>query len=233
MIKPFKYPKALLTGSALLALTSFQGLAFAANDVARIQMDGEITGATCLLAGSQNGTGADQSATNMSLNLGSGNLTKITTAPTAIGDVLEAVTWAPKTIAFSLKATIDDNGTTTPCTFTGTGATGWDILATPDNSDLILNAPNGSTFLKNNIAVSDGGTDAVVVLKGGKGDVASDAGLVLSPTGTYLTSGSGSPFSADADDKITMSAQLVSGKSGAKPVSGKYQSFINLLVKYN
>ena len=82
MIKPFNYPKAVLTVSALLALTSFQGLAFA-ND-ARIQMDGEITGATCLLAGSQNGTGADQSATNMSLNLGSGNLTKITTAPTAI-----------------------------------------------------------------------------------------------------------------------------------------------------
>ena len=231
MIKPFKFPKALLTGSALLALTSFQGLAFA-ND-ARIQMDGEITGATCLLAGSQDGTGTDQSATNMSLNLGSGNLTKITTAPQAIGDVLEATTWAPKIIAFSLKATIPDTGVATPCTFVGTGTTGWDILATPDNSDLILSAPNGATFLKNNIAVNDGGTDAVVVLKGGKGDVASDAGLVLSPTGTYLTSGSGSPFSADADDKITMSAQLVSGKSGAKPIAGKYQSFINLLVKYN
>lgn len=231
MIKPFKFPKALLTGSALLALTSFQGLAF--GEGARVQMDGEITGPTCLLAGSQDGTGPDQSATNMSLNLGSGNLTKITTAPQAIGDVLEAATWAPKTIAFSLKATIPDTGAATPCTFTGTGTTGWDILATPDNSDLILSAPNGSTFLKNNIAVSDGGTDAVVVLKGGKGDVASNAGLVLSPTGTYLTSSSGSPFSAGANDKITMSAQLVAGSSGSKPAPGKYQSFINLLVKYN
>ena len=106
-------------------------------------------------------------------------------------------------------------------------------MATPDNSDLILSAPNGSTFLKNNIAVSDGGTDAVVVLKGGKGSTASDTGLVLSPTGTYLTSSSGSPFSAVENDKITMSAQLVSGKSGVKPIAGKYQSFINLLVKYN
>ena len=233
MIKPFKYPKALLTGSALLALTSFQGLANAAAD-GKVQMDGEITGPTCLLAGVQGGSTTTQSASNLTLSLGSGNLTKITSAPKAIGDVLEAVTWAPKTIAFSLAGTIDDaTGKTTACSFTGTGSTGWDILATPDKSDLILSAPNGTTFLKNNIAVSDGGTDAVVVLKGGKGDVASDAGLVLSSAGTYLTSASGSAFSAGVTDKITMSAQLVSGKSGTKPVAGKYQSFINLLVKYN
>ena len=232
MIKPFKYPKAVLTVSALLALTSFQGLAFA-DDVARIQMDGEITGPTCLLTGAKDGTTTTQSASNLTLSLGSGNLSKITSAPKAIGDVLDGSTWAAKTIAFSLAGTIDATGKTTPCTFTGTGSTGWDILATPDKSDLILSAPNGTTFLKNNIAVSDGGTDAVVVLKGGKGTVASDAGLVLSSAGTYLTSASGSAFSAGVDDKITMSAQLVSGKSGTKPVAGKYQSFINLLVKYN
>ena len=231
MIKPFKYPKAVLTVSALLALTSFQGLAYASD--ARIQMDGEISGATCLLAGAKDGSTNTQSASNLTLSLGSGNLTKITTAPKAIGDVLDANTWAPTSIAFSLAGTISDAGTTTPCTFVGTGSTGWDILASPDNSDLILSAPNGTTFLKNNIAVKDGGTDAVVVLKGGKGAVASDAGLVLSSAGTYLTSASGSAFSAGVADKITMSAQLVSGKSGTKPVAGKYQSFINLLVKYN
>jgi hypothetical protein len=181
--------------------------------------------------GSAGGSSAAESATNLSMNLGSGNLSVITTPPQAVGDAFNANTWVQKTIAFSLSA----NGSTTagsPCTFGG-GTTGWDILASPDNSDLILEAPNGATFLKNNIAPKDGGTDAVVILRGGVGNTVADAGLNLTADGTYLSSTGGVAFRARSNESITMSAQLVAGTAGAKPVAGKFQSFINLLVKYN
>jgi hypothetical protein len=98
---------------------------------------------------------------------------------------------------------------------------------------LILTADNGTTYLKNSITTQNGGTDAVVVLKGGVGNTVVDTPLELTAAGTYLGSTGGAAFRAGAASSITMGAQLVAGTAGAKPVIGKFQSFINLLVKYN
>jgi hypothetical protein len=230
MIKSFKYPKAALTVSALLALTSIQGPAF--GEGAKIQMDGEITGSTCVLMGLANGSGSTQSATGLAMSLGKGDLSQTPTSP-AVGQVLNGGTWAQQTIVFSLSGN-GQAGSNSPCTSFGTnGATGWDLQATPDSSDLILTADNGTTYLKNSITTQNGGTDAVVVLKGGVGNTVVDTPLELTAAGTYLGSTGGAAFRAGAASSITMGAQLVAGTAGAKPVIGKFQSFINLLVKYN
>jgi hypothetical protein len=226
MIKPLKYPKAALTVSALLALTSVQGPAIGAD---RIQMDGEITAPTCSLIGT-NEQGGSEAASNLSMNLGTGNLSKIPAAPQAVGDAFDTSVWGLKTITFKLAAS--SSNTNEACVFGGS-ATGWDILASPDSSDMLLQAPNGTTYLKNNIAAKDGGTDAVVIIKGGVGNTTVDKGLELVAAGTYLSSTSGNTFRAGSASSITMGAQLVAGTAGAKPVAGKFQSFINLLVKYN
>jgi hypothetical protein len=97
MIKSFKYPKAALTVSALLALTSIQGPAF--GEGAKIQMDGEITGSTCVLMGLANGSGSTQSATGLAMSLGKGDLSQTPTSP-AVGQVLNGGTWAQQTIVF-------------------------------------------------------------------------------------------------------------------------------------
>jgi hypothetical protein len=146
-----------------------------------------------------------------------------------LADPLEAK-WAQQTINFFLSEN-GEAGSTGTCKF-GTDVAGWDLLASPDKSDLIL-TDNGATYLVNNLAATANGTDAVVVIKGGIDNTVTDAFLPLAVGCSYLSSTSCAAFRALSTSSITMAAQMVAGKANARPTAGKYQSSINLLVKYN
>jgi hypothetical protein len=226
MNKTLKYRKVVLAASAVLAMGSIHLNAVSADAV--IKMEGEVTAPTCSLMGQTNGSGSTQSASSLTMTLGTGKVSEATLS-TAIGSPLGAK-WAQQTINFFLSEN-GAAGTTGTCKF-GTDVTGWDLLASPDKSDLIL-TDNGATYLVNNLAATANGTDAVVVIKGGIDNTVTDAFLPLAVGGSYLSSTSGAAFRALSTSSITMAAQMVAGKANARPTAGKYQSSINLLVKYN
>lgn len=226
MNKNLHFRKIALAASALLAMGSVHLSAVSADAV--IQMQGEVTAPSCLLMGQTNGAGSTQSANSLTMTLGTGKVSEAATS-TGIGSILGAK-WPQQTISFFLSAD-GEAGSVGTCQF-GTDVAGWDILASPDNADLIL-TDNGATYLKNSLAATDNGTDAVVVIKGGIDNTVTDAFLPLSVGGTTLSSTSGNPFRASSTSSITMAAQMVAGKANARPTAGKYQSSINLLVKYN
>jgi hypothetical protein len=226
MNKNLHFRKIALAASALLAMGSVHLSAVSADAV--IQMQGEVTAPSCLLMGQTNGSGSTQSASSLTMTLGTGKVSEAATS-TGIGSILGAK-WSQQTISFFLSET-GEAGTTGTCQF-GTNVSGWDILVNPDTSDSIL-TDNGATYLKNNLAATANGTDAVVVIKGGIDKTVTDAFLPLTVGGTTLSSTSGNPFRALSTSSITMAAQMVAGTINAKPTAGKYQSSINLLVKYN
>jgi type 1 fimbria pilin len=226
MNKTLHYRKIALAASALLAMGSVHLSAVSADAV--IQMQGEVTAPSCLLMGQTNGAGSTQSASSLTMTLGTGKVSEAATS-SAIGSALGSK-WSQQTISFSLSSD-GEAGSGGNCSF-GTDVSGWDILVNPDTSDSIL-TDNGATYLKNNLAATANGTDAVVVIKGGIDKTVTDAFLPLTVGGTTLSSTSGNPFRALSTSSITMAAQMVAGTINAKPTAGKYQSSINLLVKYN
>jgi hypothetical protein len=227
MNKRFILKPTALAASAMVGLAFFHLPASAqlATNSATIELAGSLTGPTCVLMAIPPTGGAATSAANQRIDLGTGNLTEAS-ASTAIGSGLGAK-WAEKTILFSLTS----NGTVgSPCDFS-TGAANWDIQIAPVDTTLILE-DGTKTFLKNAKTGLTGGTDAVVALKGGVGAAASKP-INLTPTGTYISSGTQTgDFTALPSGTIALSAQLVNGKSSGKPTAGQYLTPVTLAVQY-
>jgi hypothetical protein len=231
MNKRFILKPTALAASAMVGLAFFHLSASAqlASNSATIELAGSLTGPTCVLMAAPSGGGTATSANNQRIDLGTGNLTSAT-ASTGIGSDLGG-TWAAKTILFRLTG----NGSVgDPCVFNTSGATNWDIQIAPVDTTLILE-DGTNTFLKNAKTGLTGGTDAVVALKGGVGTSASKA-INLTPTGTYISSGTQTgDFIATAtgtNNTIALSAQLVNGKSSGKPTAGQYLTPVTLAVQY-
>jgi hypothetical protein len=198
-----------------------------------IELDGKLTGPTCILiAGASGAASGFTAASNQKIDLGSGNLS-LASNSSGIGSALAAGTWQEKTINFSLST--DGKGLTTnnACDFTTSGAASWDIQLAVDPALILTNGQK--TYLKNAKSGSSGGTDAVVALRGGFGSTPT-TDLTLNSTGTYLSSGGANGlFSATATGTtgiISLSAQLVNGKATGKPTAGQYLTPITLAVQY-
>ena len=99
------------------------------------------------------------------------------------------------------------------------------------------------TFLKNSLSTADGGTDAVVLLKGGFSATAPEnnninaAGnaLTLTPntglTGNYISGSNTTPGSNTTWKYLT--ATLVNSATNSPPSPGRYVQTIQLLAVYN
>jgi hypothetical protein len=231
MKKRFNTQHRALAAATLLGLGFIHLHANAQGDIAEIFLEGKLTGPTCTLMAVPKTGGVVTGAANQKIDLGTGNLSAASNT-TGIGTVIGA-NWDVKTILFSL--TSDGNAPTVPptnaCNFASTGTVGWDIQLAAADPTLIL-TDGGKTYLKNAKPGTEGGTDAVVALKGGVGDTATIA-LNLNSTGTYLSTGRADGlFSAAANGNMSLSAQLVNGKATGKPTAGQYLTPIILAVQY-
>lgn len=231
MKKRFNTQHRSLAAATLLGLGFIHLQANAQGDIAEIFLEGKLTGPTCTLMAVPKTGGVVTGAANQKIDLGTGNLTGAGNTA-GIGSVIGA-DWVEKTILFSL--TSDGKAPAVPstnaCNFASTGAAGWDIQLAAADPTLIL-TDGGRTYLKNAKPSTEGGTDAVVALKGGVGETATIA-LNLNSTGTYLSTGRADGlFSAASDGKMSLSAQLVNSKATGKPTAGQYLTPIILAVQY-
>ena len=216
-----KLQKVALAASTFLALISAQVSSNAqAADTATLNISGQITATTCNIVISDPG-GVGTVGTKI-LNLGNQAAPVAGAAGATFGNAVAAI--------FSVSSTA---GSTTPCTFQG-GNTKWD-LALGVFSTQITNV-GAATFLKNTVASTAGGTDAIVQLKGGVGTTLAAATntLVLIPdagVGGALMSGLTTP-TATATSSIAISAQFA--RSGTTvPTGGAFSQTIPLIARYN
>ena len=236
MKKRFNTQPRALAAATLLGLGFIHLHANAqAKDTAEIFLEGKLTGPTCTLMAAPASGGAATGAANQKIDLGTGNLIAADNN-TGIGSNLSltATNWPEKTILFSLSSDgnpVTGASPTNACNFESTGASSWDIQLAPVNPTLIL-TESGKTYLKNARAGTAGGTDAVVVLKGGVGTNTNNF-LTLNSTGTYLSSGTADGlFQGTKAGTIALSARLVNGKGAGRPTAGVYSTPIIVAVQY-
>jgi hypothetical protein len=101
---------------------------------------------------------------------------------------------------------------------------------------------NTNTFLKNSLSTADGGTDAVVLLKGGSSTkdpattTVNDANIALSlqpnigPTGNYVSGLNQSNFN---NTWKYLTATLVNSATNNPPSPGRFVQTIELMAVYN
>lgn len=223
MANHFKLQKAAIAVSGFLALASVQinGMAQAA-DSGTVVVSGQITSTTCNVVISD--PGVVGSTATKTLNLGS------FASPTTGNGTLGTTFGTPVAVVFTVAAA---NTTTTPCTFASPN-TKWDLALNLSSSQ--ISSIGTATFLKNNITSANGGTDAVVQLKGGIGTTAAAATTTLSLIGDAgingtLASGSLLP-TATSTSSIALTAQFARGTTGA-PSGGAFSQTIPLIARYN
>jgi hypothetical protein len=117
------------------------------------------------------------------------------------------------------------------------------ILLRPEQIVTMTGTSLGTeTFLKNSLSTADGGTDAVVLLKGGTSTkdpantTVNDAGTALTlkpnagPTGNYVSGLNPSSFN---NTWKYLTATLVNSATNNQPSPGRYVQTIQLLAVYN
>ena len=215
-----KLQKVALAASTFLALISAQVNSNAqAADTATLNISGQISSSTCNITISDPG-GVGAVGTKI-INLGN------ITAP--LGGAAGATFGTAVGAIFSVTAA----GGTGGCTLGGNGK--WDLALGLFSSQITTISGKG-TFLKNSITTANGGTDAIVQLKGGVGTTlaAATTTLVLTPdagiAGT-LMSGLTTP-TATAGSSIAISAQFARGVTGI-PTGGAFSQTIPLIARYN
>jgi len=217
-----KLQKVALAASTFLALISAQVDSNAqAADTATLNISGQISSSTCNITISDPG-GVGAVGTKI-INLG--NMT-----PTAAGTGNAGTTFGTAVGAiFSVTAAA---GGSTACTLGGNGK--WDLALGLFSSQ--ISSIGTVTYLKNSVATANGGTDAIVQLKGGIGNTLASAvtPLALIPdagiSGT-LMSGLSTP-TATASSSIAISAQFARG-TGTTPSAGAFSQTIPLIARYN
>ena len=214
-----KLQKVALAASTFLALISAQVNSNAqAADTATLNISGQISSSTCNITISDPG-GVGAVGTKI-INLGN------ITAP--LGGAAGATFGTAVGAIFSVTAA----GGTGGCTLGGNGK--WDLALGLFSSQ--ISSIGAVTYLKNSVTSANGGTDAIVQLKGGVGTTlaAATTTLVLTPdagiAGT-LMSGLTTP-TATAGSSIAMSAQFARGVTGI-PTGGAFSQTIPLIARYN
>jgi type 1 fimbria pilin len=217
-----KLQKVALAASTFLALISAQVSSNAqAADSATLNISGQITGSTCNITIKDEG-GVGAVGTKI-INLGNIAAPSASTAGTTFGSTVGAI--------FSVTAAA---GGSTACTLGGNGK--WDLALGLFSSQITTISGKG-TFLKNSITTANGGTDAIVQLKGAIGTTlpASTATpLVLIPDagiGGTLMSGQSTP-AASSTQSIAISAQFATAAASG-PSAGAFSQTIPLIARYN
>ena len=220
-----KLQKVALAASTFLALISAQVSSNAqAADSATLNISGQITGSTCNITISDPG-GVGAVGTKI-INLGNMPASTAVTpsAGTPFGTAVGAI--------FSVTSAA---GGSTACSLVSPN-TKWDLALGLFSSQITTISGKG-TFLKNSITTANGGTDAIVQLKGGVGTALTSATntLVLIPDagiGGTLMSGSLTTAGASSTQSIAISAQFAAAAASG-PSAGAFSQTIPLIARYN
>ena len=216
-----KLQKVALAASTFLALISAQVSSNAqAADSATLNISGQITGSTCnITISDEGGVGA---VGNKIINLGNMAAPTTGTAGTTFGTAVGAI--------FSVTSAA---GGSTACSLVSPN-TKWDLALGLFSSQ--ISSIGAATYLKNSVTTANGGTDAIVQLKGGVGPTLSLATntLVLKPDagiGGTLMSGQ-LTSAATSSQSIAITAQFARGVTGV-PTGGAFSQTIPLIARYN
>lgn len=218
-----KHFQSVLSTAVLMACAAQLSLSHAA-DTGSVVVGGQVSASTCnIVISDVGGTGAQGTKF---LDLGTVTPTNVPTAATAAG------AQAGVAAVFSVKSTAADS---TACSLGVSGK--WDLALNLTSSQ--IGTVSGKKVLLNGVAQSKGGTDAVVLLKGGVGTTLANASSVLSLVGDASYSGtlmsgatSADLITAGASDSIVMSARLVRSIDNVVSSSGIYSQTIPLLAVY-
>jgi hypothetical protein len=218
---PFhKHLQRVLSTAVLMACAAQLSLSHAA-DTGSVVVGGQVSASTCNIVISDVGATGVQGT--KIINLG-------TVLPGAVQTVDQASTTSATAVGavFSVKNVANSN----PCTLGGEAK--WDLALNLTSSQ--IGTVGSNKVLLN--GASSGGTNAVVLLKGGVGTTLSNASNVLSLVGDASYSGtlmSGAPnasaITATASQSIVLSAQFVRS-AAADPTPGIYSQTIPLLAVY-
>jgi hypothetical protein len=195
-----------------------------AADTGSVVVGGQVSASTCNIVISD--VGATGVPGPKFLNLG-------TVLPGAVQTVDQASTTSASAVGavFSVKNVANS----TPCTLGVGGSGNWDLALNLTSSQ--IGTVGSNKVLLN--GASSGGTNAVVLLKGGVGTTLSNASNVLSLVGDASYSGTlmsgaanAGSITATSDKSIVLSAQFVRSNAAAEPTPGIYSQTIPLLAVY-
>ena len=215
------FPSVLFTAVLMASAAQFS-LSHAA-DTGSVVVGGQVSASTCnIVISDVGGTGAQGTKF---LDLG-------TVRPTNVDAVGATATSGIVAAVFSVKNTSSD---ATACTLGGSG--NWDLALNLTSSQ--IGTVSGTKVLLNGVPSAKGGTNAVVLLKGGVGTALTNASRVLSLVGDANYSGtlmsgatSATAITAVASDSIVLSARFAQPSDGTAPTPGIYSQTIPLLAVY-
>jgi hypothetical protein len=217
-----KHFQSVLSTVVLMACTAQLSLSHAA-DTGSVVVGGQVSASTCNIFISD--VGATVVPGPKFLNLG-------TVTPGAVQSVADATSATAVGAVFSVKSTSSNS---TPCNLGPTGK--WDLALNLTQTQIgYITGTKG--VLVNGVTSDKGGTNAVVLLKGGVGTLLSDASKALPLDGDLGYSGplmsgaaNASAITATASQSIVLSAQFVRS-AAADPTPGIYSQTIPLLAVY-
>ena len=217
-----KHFQSVLSTAVLMACAAQLSLSHAA-DTGSVVVGGQVSNSTCNIVISD--VGATGVPGPKFLNLG-------TVTPGAVQSVADATSATAVGAVFSVKSTSSNS---TPCNLGPTGK--WDLALNLTQTQIsYITGTKG--VLVNGVTSGNGGTNAVVLLKGGVGTLLSDATKALPLDGDLGYSGplmsgaaNAGSITATSDKSIVLSAQFVRS-AAADPTPGIYSQTIPLLAVY-
>ena len=217
-----KHFQSVLSTAVLMACAAQLSLSHAA-DTGSVVVGGQVSNSTCNIVISD--VGATGVPGPKFLNLG-------TVTPGAVQSVADANSATAVGAVFSVKSTSSNS---TPCNLGPTGK--WDLALNLTQTQIsYITGTKG--VLVNGVTSGNGGTNAVVLLKGGVGTLLSDATKALPLDGDLGYSGplmsgaaNAGSITATSDKSIVLSAQFVRS-AAADPTPGIYSQTIPLLAVY-
>jgi type 1 fimbria pilin len=217
-----KHFQSVLSTAVLMVCAAQLSLSHAA-DTGSVVVGGQVSNSTCNIVISD--VGATGVPGPKFLNLG-------TVTPGAVQSVADATSATAVGAVFSVKSTSSNS---TPCNLGPTGK--WDLALNLTQTQIsYITGTKG--VLVNGVTSGNGGTNAVVLLKGGVGTLLSDASKALPLDGDLGYSGplmsgaaNAGSITATSDKSIVLSAQFVRS-AAADPTPGIYSQTIPLLAVY-
>ena len=223
MAQSSKHFQSVLYTAVLMECAAQHSLSHAA-DTGSVVVGGQVSASTCNIVISDVGATGVQGT--KFLNLG-------TVLPGAVPAVTSATSATAVGAVFSVKST---SSSSTDCNLGSTGK--WDLALNLTQTQIsYITGTKG--VLVNGVTSGNGGTNAVVLLKGGVGTQLSAASTALPLDGDLGYSGplmsgaaNASLITATASQSIVLSAQFVRSNAAAEPTPGIYSQTIPLLAVY-
>ena len=216
------FPSVLFTALLMAGAAQFS-LSHAA-DTGSVVVGGQVSNSTCNIVISD--VGAVGAQGTKFLNLG-------TILPASVTSVSGTDTGLVAAV-FSVKSTSPD---ATPCNLGENNTGNWDLALNLTSSQ--IGTVSSTKVLLNGVPPARGGTNAVVLLKGGVGTNLSDASNVLSLVGDAIYSGTlmsgaanASAITAKANESIVLAARFAQPSVNTAPTPGIYSQTIPLLAVY-